>query len=202
MDAQGVIEKIRSDAAGEAAKITEQAELTEQAEAAKLEQELEQYRAQTESLAEKILREQMSHELAAARMRAAKNHLAEKRKILDEVFERAAGQLRNLPDEQYRDLMHKLMAQAVETGDEEMVIDTNENRIDERFIEEVNNRLPETIQGNLRLANDREHLGVGFILRRGRIKTNVSLDVLLAEARQALEIELAGQLFRNQSLNE
>jgi vacuolar-type H+-ATPase subunit E/Vma4 len=47
------------------------------------------------------------------------------------------------------------------------------------------------------LADEKQDLGAGFILRRGKIKTNVSLDVLLERARKELEIELAKELFEN-----
>ncbi len=52
-------------------------------------------------------------------------------------------------------------------------------------------------KGNLRLSEQRQNLGGGFILRRGRIKNNVSLEILLAQARKELEIELAKELFEN-----
>jgi vacuolar-type H+-ATPase subunit E/Vma4 len=48
---------------------------------------------------------------------------------------------------------------------------------------------------NLRLADERHDFGGGFILKRGKIKNNVSFDVLLAQARRDLEIELAKELF-------
>jgi vacuolar-type H+-ATPase subunit E/Vma4 len=45
------------------------------------------------------------------------------------------------------------------------------------------------------LSDERQDLGGGFILRRGKIKTNVSFEVLLDQARKELEIELAKELF-------
>jgi hypothetical protein len=49
----------------------------------------------------------------------------------------------------------------------------------------------------LKLSDERQNLGAGFILKRGKIKTNVSIDVLLDQARKELEIDLAKQLFEN-----
>jgi vacuolar-type H+-ATPase subunit E/Vma4 len=93
--------------------------------------------------------------------------------------------------------MTKLMLDAVETGDEEVIVDKNEKRIDQEFIKHINRELGSGFKGNLRLANEKQNLGAGFILRRGKIKTNVSLDVLLERARKELEIELAKELFEN-----
>lgn len=195
MEAEQVTEKILADARAEAEKISEQAQEQEAAEQAKLDEQLGRYHQQTQVLAEKAGEDERSHILAAARMDIAKEYLAEKRNVLDEVFERARGQLQNLPDDQYRALCSKLMLDVVESGDEEVVVDTDESRIDHHFIKQINRELGPGYKGNLRLSEERMDLGGGFILRRGKIKTNVSLDVLLEQARKELEIELAGELF-------
>ncbi|MBA7613814.1 V-type proton ATPase subunit E [subsurface metagenome] len=195
MEAKEVVEKILSDAKAEAEKIKKQAEEKEAAEQAKLGEQLDKYKKQTEALAQKAGKDKKLHLLAAARMDIAKEFLVEKRRILDEVFAQARERLQNLPDDDYRKLMTKLMLGAVETGDEEVIIDKEETRIDQAFIEQVNSKLAPGQKGNLRLADERQNLGGGFILRRGKIKNNVSLEVLLAQARKELEIELAKELF-------
>jgi hypothetical protein len=88
--------------------------------------------------------------------------------------------------------MARLMTEAAETGDEEVVIGKNEKRIDQSFISQVNGKLK---KGNLKLAKDKHDLPGGFILRRGKIKTNVSPAVLLEQARNDLVIELGKTLF-------
>jgi len=110
---------------------------------------------------------------------------------------RRSRRRRKLPDEEYRKIMKKLMLEAVETGDEEVIIGKEEKRIDQDFIKQVNSELGHGCKGDLRLSAEREDLGGGFILRRGKIKTNVSTEVLLAQARKELEIELAKELFKN-----
>ena len=195
MEAEQVVEKILADAKTEADKIKKQADDQEAAEQAKLAEQLDEYKKQTEILAQKAGEDEKSHILAAARMDIAKEYLAEKRKILDEVFEQARRQLQDLPDEEYRALIKKLILDAVETGDEEVVVDTNEGRIDHEFIKEINSELGPDYKDNLRLSDERQDLGAGFILKRGKIKTNVSIEVLLGQARKELEIELAKELF-------
>lgn len=195
MEAEQVVEKILADAKAEADKIKKQADDQEAAEQAKLAEQLDEYKKKTEILAQKAGEDEKSHILAAARMDIAKQFLAEKRKILDEVFEQARRQLQNLPDEEYRALIKKLILDAVETGDEEVVVDTNENRIDQEFIKEINRELGPDYKSDLRLSDERQDLVAGFILKRGKIKTNVSIEVLLGQARKELEIELAKELF-------
>jgi V/A-type H+-transporting ATPase subunit E len=195
MEAQSVIDKILADAQAEAERITGEAEEKESLEQAKLTSQLQEYKRQTEILADRAGKDEKSHILAAARMEIAGELLAEKRKILDEVFELARRQLKSLPDDEYGKLITRLMLGAVETGDEEVILDKNENRIDQQFINMVNQQLCSSKKGNLRLSEEEQDIEGGFILRRGRIKTNVSFDVLLDRARKELEIELAKELF-------
>ena len=195
MEAEQVIEKILADAGAEAEKIKKQADEKEAAEQAKFNEQLDEHKKQTNALAEKLGSEKKLHILAASRMDISKEHLAEKCRILDEVFDQARQKLQSLPDDQYRRLINNLMLEAVETGDEEVIIDTNEKRIDEKFIKHINQKLPPKRKGNLKLSNQTQPIGAGFILKRGKIKNNVSLDVLLAQTRKELEIDLAKDIF-------
>jgi V/A-type H+-transporting ATPase subunit E len=195
MEAEQVTEKILADAKAEAENIKKQADEKEAAEQEKFNEQLVEHKKKTSALAEKLGREKKLHLLAAARMDIAKEHLAEKSKILDEVFEQARQQLLKLSDDQYKTLCSNLMLEAVETGDEEVIIDTSETRIDEKFVRQINHKLGPESKGNLKLSNQRQPIGAGFILKRRKLKNNVSLDVLLARARKDLEIDLAKDLF-------
>jgi V/A-type H+-transporting ATPase subunit E len=195
MEAEQVIEKILSDAKAEAEKIALEAREKAAAERAKLDEQLAEFKKQSAALAEKAAEDEKSHILAAARMEAAKEYLAEKTRILDEVFKRVRERLGQLPDNEYRDLMARLMREAVETGEEEVIVGRNETRIDQTLVDAVNGRLEGDRKRDLRLADERIDLTAGFILRRGKIKVNVSIGVLLQQARNDLEIELAQGLF-------
>jgi V/A-type H+-transporting ATPase subunit E len=197
MESEQVIEKILADARAEADKIKKQADQKEADEQAKLSEQLDEYRNQTTILAQQASEDEKSHILAAARMNIAKEYLAEKRRILDEVFEQARQQLQNLPDEEYKSLIKKLLLDAVETGDEEIIVDTNEGHIDHDFIKHLNRELGPGYKGNLKLSNKKQNIGAGFILSRGKVKTNVSIGVLLDQARKELEIQLGKELFEN-----
>jgi V/A-type H+-transporting ATPase subunit E len=197
MEAGQVVEKILADANAEAEKIKKESQEKEAAEQAKLNEQLKEYKEQTEILAQKAGEDEKSHILAAARMDIAKEFLTEKRKILDEVFEQARKKLQDMPDEEYRALIKKLLLDVVETGDEEVVIDTNEKRIDHGFIKQINRELASGKKSELKLSDQKQDIGAGFILKRGKIKTNVSIGVLLDQARKELEIDLAKELFES-----
>ena len=195
MEAQQVIEKILSDAKAEADKIIQEAEAKAAAEKAQTDAQLADYRQQAEALVQQAAEDEKSHILAGARMEAAQEYLAEKTKILDSVFARAEQRLGQLPDDEYRALMGRLMVEAAETGQEEVLIGKNESRLDQNFINEINGKLAGGKKGSLKLADERHDLPGGFILRRGKIKTNVSPAVLLEQARNDLVIDLAKTLF-------
>ena len=197
MEAVQVVEKILADAKAEAEKIKKQTGANEAAEKARLTEQLDEYNKQTRILAKKAGEDEESHILAAARMDIAKQLLAEKRRILDEVFEQARQQVHNMPEQEYHALCTKLLLEASETGDEEIVVDKNEKRINQDFVDQVNRQLSSKGKGELKLSEQKQDIGAGFILKRGQIKTNVSLNVLLDQARKELEIDLAKELFKD-----
>jgi vacuolar-type H+-ATPase subunit E/Vma4 len=197
MSANEVVEKILADARAEAEKIASDAQSNLDAAQAKLQNKLDNYKKRTAELAEKAAKDKKDHLLASARMQIAKEFLAEKRVILDEVFDKASEDMKNWPDQEYKDLMARLMELVVETGDEQVVLDTNETKLDQQFIRQVNEKLAAKQKGNLTLASERADIGAGFILKRGKIKNNVSLQVMLSQGRKELETELAKGLFEN-----
>ncbi len=197
MEAGQVIDKIMADAKAEAENIKRQAAERQAAERGELDEQLAQFAEETETMAQQAAEDEKAHRLAAARMAAAKEYLAAKVDILDEVFRRAQQKLRELPDNEYRAWMAKLMLEAVETGDEQVLAAKDDARIDERLVDEVNGKLRADGKGKLTLSPDQHNLEGGFILARGRIRTNVSLGMLLDQARKDLEIELARTLFPN-----
>ena len=191
MDGEQVIEKILSDAKAEAAKIKNEAMALLAQKRAEVDKHLDEYRKQTEALAQKAGENARQQVLSTARMELAKEYLAEKAKLLDEVFAEAQKRLNQMADAEYRSLVAKQMADAVESGDEEVIIDTNERRIDQSLIDQVNG----IRKSNLKLAGQREPIGGGFILKKGNIKNNCSRSVVLSRIINELEIELAKTLF-------
>jgi len=196
MEAEQVIEKILSEAKAQAQKITDEANQAQIAEQAKFDAESALYNEQTETIAKKAGEDKKSHILASTRMMIAKENLVEKRAIIDNVFKQAKQKVQSLPDDQYKQLFTNLMIEAVETGDEEVVIDKNETRIDAGFISNVNSKLSQNgKKGTLKLTEEKQNIESGFVLKRGKIKNNASLPVLLEQARSELEIELSKELF-------
>ncbi|HEG42749.1 MAG TPA: hypothetical protein ENH94_01740, partial [Phycisphaerales bacterium] len=181
MNAEQVVEKILSDARGQAEKLVAEASEKASGEDVRLQDELAVFQKETERLAKAAAADRKLQKLATARMDIRKQMLVTKAGLLDDVFAQARGQINSLPDNEYQKLITSLMEKAAETGDEEVVIGKNETRIDNSLIKQINRNLGTGFKGNLHLASDRADIDGGFILRRGKIQLNVSTDVLLSQ---------------------
>lgn len=195
MDAEQVVEKILSDARAESEKILSEAKQRCDGAQAKLDAELAEYKAESATLAAAAAEEKKSRMAAGARMQIRKENLAAKGVLLDEVFDKAKGRINAMGDDDYRKFISELMARAVETGDEEVIVGRNETRIDHKTIKEINRQLGPGFRGNLQLSEKRADIVSGFILRRGKVQINVSTGVLMSQARDELDMELAEILF-------
>ena len=195
MDTEQVVEKILSEAQAEADKIKSEAQDKAAAQEAELAAKLENFRKETETLAQKASQEKTRRMLAAARMDMRKELLSCKVALLNEVFDKAREKIKELPEEQYHEFVESLMHKAVESGDEEVVIGAKDGRLSNGLIKSINRKLGPGFKGNLQLSSDTADIDGGFILRRGNIQVNVSVGVLLAEAKEQMEIELAAELF-------
>jgi len=195
MNAEQVVKKILADAQADADRIKADADQRCALIEAQLQTDKAAFRAETRKLAAEAAQDKLSRMLAGARMEVRRDYLAAKRALLEGVTQKAAKHLAALPENEYQKLMTDLMIKAVETGDEEVVIGANESRINEKLIKDVNRQLGPGYRGNLHLARDRAGISGGFILRRGKVQVNVSIEVLIQRAREELEMTLTNELF-------
>lgn len=200
MNPQQVVDKILAEAKAEAEKIRQQAQEHQAAEQAKFDEQMARFKEQTQQMAAQAAAAEKAQLLALARMEATKDYLGEKVSLLDEVFARSRQRIQELPDDEYRQLMTRLLTEAVETGDEQVVTAKDEARIDQKLIDEVNRRLADKGKGGLSLSEEKHDLGGGFLLKRGRIRTNVTTGVLVGQARNDLVIELNKDLFQDRDV--
>lgn len=195
MNAEQVVNKILTEAKAKAEKIVNKAKQRADEMIAETKAEMAQYDKQSQQLAQEAARDKRERMLAGARMANAKQLLAARVDILDGVFTQAKEQVRAMPDDQYLALMKNLLKNAVETGDEEMIVGRDETRLNHDFLKQVNRELGPGFQGNLRLSECRGEFSGGFILSRGKIRVNATIDVLVDQVRQTLEPELIEDLF-------
>ncbi len=199
MNAEQVVKKILDDARAKAEGIERAAAERTAAQRERFEREIASYTGETEQMAEKKAAEEKEHIVARARMEAARSVLSEKQKIIDEVFRAARKKMIDMPAKAYREWISDMLGKAVETGKEEVILDTREDRIDAAFLKSIKADKARSKDGHLTLSEQRRDLGGGgFILVDGKVRTNVSFNQLLAEAREELEYEIATMLYNRE----
>jgi V/A-type H+-transporting ATPase subunit E len=112
--------------------------------------------------------------------------------MIDRVFSETRESILEMDRGDYRRLIRAFLLGTREGGDAEVIVDVNETRIDQEFLDEVARELG---GGRLRLSGERRGIGGGFILRSGRTETNCTLETILRDARERLETEVASILF-------
>lgn len=196
MNAEQVIEKILSEARQKAEALLEEARQQAARLRAEQQEQLNAYEAQSQQAARAAAQDRLDRILAGARMEVRKQVLAAKVKTLDELFAKARQAIHTMGDEDYRRLMERLLVEAVQSGDEEVVVGRSETRLNADFVKQVNHRLGD--RGRLRLSDDRADIEGGFLLRRGKVQVNASTAVLIDQLREAMEPQLVRELFPEQ----
>jgi V/A-type H+-transporting ATPase subunit E len=185
-DAQDGADKIKSRAAAAADEIIKNAQAESEALKARA---LENIRNEAEQRKERIL--------STARLDFRKALLAEKQNAIDAVFREAVEALVNMEDAEYQKVMKNMILPNVQTGDEEIILSERDKaRLGEGFVEEINRQLTENgKKGNLTISQDTYNIIGGFVLRRGKIELNSSLESLFKSSRDELETEVSKILF-------
>jgi V/A-type H+/Na+-transporting ATPase subunit E len=195
MNAEQVVNKILSQAKAEADKISSAANEAAGKEQQRLDQELQAFAAETNKAAQAAGEDKLARMLAAARMLNAKEMLAAKGAILNELFTTVKQRIEQMPEADYLELMKRLIHKSVRTGQEELILGKNERRITQDFVDRVNSELAGQGKGGLRLSVLREDIRGGFILTSGKVRMNASVEVLVAQLRDAMEMQLTADLF-------
>lgn len=144
---------------------------------------------------EKIIEERNS-KLATARLDFRKKLLQEKHRVLQETFQRAFEDIRNLDDNDYRKFIRELILEvAGEDKGEIFISGRDEKRIDSSLIDEINKTLKrQDKSATLKLARENASIDGGFILKMGQVEMNCSLSSLFKKKREELESEVSAIL--------
>ena len=195
MNAEQVVQKILAEANAEAEKIVKDAKAKVAEQKAQLDVEMADFDARTGQLAEDAAADKLQRMLAGARMDNGKQLLGAKVEILNDVFDRCKKAVNDLPGEHYLAWAMSTMKQAVESGDEEVIVGKDEKRINDEFIKKVNHELGPGFKGNLKLSSEKGDFSGGFILSRGKVQINATTDVVIDDLYETMQIELSQILF-------
>lgn len=126
-----------------------------------------------------------------AELDAKRIDLGVRQKLVGEAFDAALKQLVEMAPDKYVKFADKLMAQAVSTGQEVVLVGKNEKHLDQRWIDGYN----ASHNTSLTLSQDRLPIAGGFVLRNDKIDTNCSWEMLIDDTRADIETEVVKRLF-------
>ena len=184
MSVEGIIDRIMTDAKGEVESI-----LTEARRQAKAIQEdnereaQEHYDRQRELLDEKY-RKDKERAILNRRLEERKSVLMNRQTWMDRAFEEARSRLVDQPIEEYQQLMKQLISTVSYARDEEVQFGT---KGDEKVLKSILSELNRETGGKFTLAGERGESPWGFILRKGKVETNMSIESLFKYKRNDLE---------------
>ncbi len=193
MAVDDILKKIKADAQDTAREITAggKGEADEVIGAAR--QRAEAARERMRAKARQRAAEERNRIVTLARLSARRDLLNEKQGLIDRVFEETGKSILTMGRDEYRGLIRSFLKDTVESGNEEVILDEREDRIDQAFLDEVSKSL--SLTGGLRLSSERRRIGGGFVLKSGRTEVNCALETILRDAREKLETEVASILF-------
>jgi len=135
--------------------------------------------------------------LTEANLKAKKTILFEKQKIIEDVFDKALESILKLDDKEYYNFIKTLILDNIEIGDETIFSGSSDQRkISESFIEDINKELKSKGEkGELKLSASHLPIKGGVVIGSGKIRKNISLELLLKNVREELEMQISKNLF-------
>ena len=196
-----ITQKILADAEAEAEKISLEADQQIEVihtQTAETVAEIEE-RARDDSASEAKEQKRRIHSRAQAEMR--KEYLEEKQKLIGQAFEKSLKSIHELDENRYAALMKKFLLQSVESGDEEVIVASQDQRRDwTEIISAVNRDVSaKGLKGLLTLSHETRKMAGGFILRKGKREMNCDLELIVGSLREELESVVAQALFSEAS---
>jgi vacuolar-type H+-ATPase subunit E/Vma4 len=189
MSVEGIIEKILSDARSASRAIVEDAEKESEAIIAGHRREAEEYYRKQKSLLEERYRKEKERAVLNKRLDARKNNLGARQRWLERAFGDAYKALVDQPLGEYRGTLLSLIRGASKSRDEEIVFGRKGDRA---FFEEVVAELNKKADGpaaasKFTLSPETGDFSWGFVLRKGKVDVNMSIDSLFRYRRADLE---------------
>ncbi len=188
MGKEEIIERILSDAAREAQTVAEEAQKDAEQTLSEAERQILALKTETEEEIAARAQRISEGKAAAARLDSSKLLLAEKRRVIDEIYSRALKQLLSLSEHDSLALVERLLKENAEEGDEVVFAADYPHALKAA-------RLPVIAEKKLTVGKP-QGTGGGFVLRGKTCDKDITFRALLAFDREEHEPALAAELFK------
>lgn len=191
MSVEGIIDRIMTDAKGEVESILTGARRQAKAIQEDNEREAQEHYDRQRELLDEKYRKDKERAILNRRLEERKSVLMNRQTWMDRAFEEARSRLVDQPIEEYQQLMKQLISTVSYARDEEVQFGT---KGDEKELKSILSELNRETGGKFTLAGERGESPWGFILRKGKVETNMSIESLFKYKRNDLE-QKAWELF-------
>jgi vacuolar-type H+-ATPase subunit E/Vma4 len=184
MSVEGIIEKIIADAKNEARRIVEESEKEAGAIHEEGKKEAAEYFEKQKRLLDERYRKDMERAVLNKRLEMRKNMLGTRQKWMEKAFAEAYKRLVDQPLGDYKETLIRMICTASQAKDEEIVFG---RKGDVKFFQEVVGELNGKTGGRFTVSAEGGKFPWGFILKKGKVEVNVSIDSLFKHRRADLE---------------
>lgn len=188
MGREEIINRILADARSECDEILAAAKREADGIIASAEARAKEELAETKAEADERAKSVADGRAAAARLDSAKIYLAEKRRVIDEIYARALSKLVDMKSADSLKLLSRLIAENAEEGDEVVLAENF------KFAADVA-KLPVIKERNLTISATRAKISGGCLLRGKKSDKDLSFDALLSADMEEHQADIAAQLF-------
>lgn len=188
MGKQEIIERILADAETEAAEILRSANVRAEEIISAANARADEQRAEAQAEANARAKRILDGKAASARLDSAKIMLAEKRRVMDEIYARALKKLLEMKERDTLNLLERLLSEYAEEGDE-IVFASNF-----AYAKGVA-ALPVIKERKLKISSERAQISGGCILRGALSDKDLSYAALLNADKEEYQAEIAAKLF-------
>ena len=194
MSIEKILERIKEEADSAAGDIVEKAEREAERIRVSFEADGTKLKNELEKRARERAEEEKRRLIVSEELELRKQFLVKKRELLDELYERAKGEMEKLEGEEYLDLVKKMILASAISGNEEIVAAKKQEGLFTGAFMETLNRENKRGEG-FTLADETGAFSWGVVLREGRRRVDLTLGVLMDQLRERIESEIAPKLF-------
>lgn len=194
MSIENIIQRIEDETSAAVADILKKAEARAAEIAEEYSHEVDRRRSALMDTARLRAADEEKRLIVGEQLELGKSFLERKRSVLDDVCRMARSRIEALPANEYRELLRGLILRNAVTGREELVVPARQREL---FTKEFMASLNEGRGGAaaFSVAETSEEFEWGVVLREGRRRTDLTLEVVFEQLRERIESAVAAVLF-------
>lgn len=192
MSIENITGKILAEAREQSEQVLKEAGDKSRAIIEKAEAQAEKIREEHEEKAEEDACLLKSRRTSVAELEVRKMKLAAKQALVSRCFDQALDKLANMEESEYLEFLASAILATGAEGGELLLNERDRKSIGEKLVKKVNEA---GMAGKLTLAEDSIDAKGGFVLRRGSVETNSTLETMVNGIRESATPDVVKTLF-------